>query len=177
MRGRQRLDQPYGIYLEESCMCMHESIADLLYDNGTELKSTLLLRPIHPYSLCRMCLKSSPSQGPHNPIPSPAAVPLSNPHHQSISQPTKALLSLSTPKYPLFMSRSTSSHHPIISSDPIILGGMASLRGHADRSSLLGGLAGNDVGLRDGGLNDGAFFRGEGVGEGGIELGLFGLEF
>ena len=54
---------------------------------------------------------------------------------------------------------------------------MAYLRARAGSSSLLGGLAGDDVGLRDGGLDDGAFLWGEGVGEGGVELGLFGLEF
>lgn len=34
MRGPQQLDQPYSTNLEESsCLCMYESIADLLYDN------------------------------------------------------------------------------------------------------------------------------------------------
>lgn len=54
---------------------------------------------------------------------------------------------------------------------------MASLRARAGRSSLLSRLTGDDVRLRDGGLDDGALLRGEGVGEGGVELGLFGLEF
>lgn len=96
-------------------------IADLLYDDdsavryGTELEFSLSLFP-------------SSSRG-DIPIPIPIHIlrihipfirvlifPLSNPHphphphHQSINQsaqPTKALLSLSTPKYPLYP-------HPII---------------------------------------------------------------
>ena len=32
-------------------MCMHESIADLLYDDGTELNPTLLLRQYPSISL------------------------------------------------------------------------------------------------------------------------------
>lgn len=90
MPGRQQLDQPYGTNLEESSrLCMYQSIADLLYDNDTRTQTTCSPKTVSIHiPLCRMCLESSlsPPSTPIIPIPSPAAILLSNPHHQSISQ-------------------------------------------------------------------------------------------
>lgn len=97
-------------------------------------------------------------------------------HHQHRHQHQQSTSTAFLPAYP-----SVRPSVPLFVVGPWLAAAHARyLRAHPSSSSsggLLGRLAGDDVRLRDGGLDDGAFFGGEGVGEGGVELGLFGLEF